>query len=142
MDNKQTKMPDLSKVFKGDKKTETEKNEKGYSFILLSNDDLKYLSTGYTLKEEEGTLFVFSCYTTQKFLDGFNNTLRKLGTKIIEILNYTSRIIVITNLRKDVFRNEISPMMKDVNNQLAKRMEKLSQYIHKKDEDEVEKLPF
>lgn len=139
MDNKQTKMPDLSKVFKGNKQTETE-NKKALDLIFLSNDDLKYLSTGYTLKEEEGTLFVFSCYTTQKFLDGFNNTLRKLGTKIIEILNYTSRIIVITNLRKDVFRNEISPMMKDVNNQLAKRMEKLSQYIHKK--DEVEELPF
>lgn len=139
MDNKQTKMPDLSKVFKGNKQTETE-NKKALDLIFLSNDDLKYLSTGYTLKEEEGTLFVFSCYTTQKFLDGFNNTLRKLGTKIIEILNYTSRIIVITNLRKDIFRNEISPMMKDVNNQLAKRMEKLSQYIHKK--DEVEELPF
>lgn len=141
MDNKQTKMPDLSKVFSGNKQTETE-NKIGNNFILLSNDDLKYLSTGYTLKEEEGTLFIFSCYTTQKFIDGFNNTLRKLGTKIIRILNYTSRVIVITNLRKDVFRNEISPIMKDVNNQLIKRMEKLSQYIHKKEEDEVEELPF
>lgn len=141
MDNKQTKMPDLSKVFSGNKQTETE-NKIGNNLILLSNDDLKYLSTGYTLKEEEGTLFIFSCYTTQKFIDGFNNTLRKFGTKIVRILNLTSRVIVITNLRKEVFRNEISPMMKDVNNQLIKRMEKLSQYIHKKEEDEVEELPF
>lgn len=141
MDNKQTKMPDLSKVFKGNKQTETE-NKKALDLIFLSNDDLKYLSTGYTLKEEEGTLFIFSCYTTQKFIDGFNNTLRKFGTKIVRILNLTSRVIVITNLRKDVFKNEISPMMKDVNNQLIKRMEKLSQYIHKKEEDEVEELPF
>ena len=138
MDNKQTKMPDLSKVFSGNKQIETE-NERGH-FTFLTNDDLKYLSTGYTSKMQEGTLFDFPCYTTQKFLDGFNNTLRKLGVQIIRILNIRSRTVAVTNLRKDVFIEEIVPLMEDVNDKLIERMEKLSQYRRKP--HCLEQLPF